>query len=322
MSKANQEALIRAQLKAVPRYKVGILTTPDFSGDDVRIGGFVTIVPRHNNKHRDYNTAFRSFPDHQHGIMWGYPSDVDVKSGAIKFRQIRVDVSRVFDLSNFIDVMEFYIISHHYDLIVSPRSDLMIDDPEEKAIKKIKSQSMRVKADAFITEADDEKIKELVRVLCGVDPSRTSMNVCRSMLSEMCMTEPQRILSKMEDKDFEYQSLFAQLKEVGLVNESVNRGWLYRQGLPMGNTPEGVVSFMKGDPEFTMTLRRELQQMKKDTAIANGRVEKEPIAKKEEVKKEIPKVVSKPVKTKVKKEPELEKEPAFGESTSDDAENF
>lgn len=257
----NKESELRAQLKKVPVYKVGIYETCSFAGDDVRIGGYVTVLPTHNNKFRDQNVSFRSYTDQHLGIVWGVAQSQD-KLGNVLFRRIFVEASRVFDLWNINDIKDYHVLTHH-PCMAGANPVLKVQDPEKDAVDVSALMVKRHKVDGLLLQMSDDKVRELVRVVAGINPDRTSMVQCRAKLVEISGRDPDKILSRLEDGDFEYISIMKQLQEAGLINYVGTKGFMYRNGVELGFTESGVVAYLKKDPGFFVTLKRELDNLSK-----------------------------------------------------------
>lgn len=235
----------------------------------------VQILPIVKKKHVDPRLAFRTYRDVENNINYGIPIEID-KDGTFKFRQIVVDVGRVFDLRIKSEAEEFFIARNHPSVQGSPfargeKPKFYVYDEEEQARKFNERAKLSRKMFDVIDDMNDLELRDFARLFLG-DTDDISTTMVRKRMNQIAQETPQRI-----QKHIQNPIMAAALKTVyrcismGIIQRRGEEGWITNTGIRLGFTQEAAAAYLVANPDTQTALERHSQEdflgYKKTTGI-------------------------------------------------------
>lgn len=234
----------------------------DFS--NIQRKGKIELIPLRKTRHlHNPECSFRCFFNTKtskwHGIPIGKNPD-----GTFKFKPIRVSAGKSYNLENKQDAEEWAVVKDYYrikggDMERDPL--FMIDDVEADADKKEENVSKTIRAYEYVKSLSGNKLVEFGR-LFGVDPNNNSHAVIKKMLYEKCETKPVVIIEKIESEgDTQIHIILKRALAVGTIKNSIDRGYIFKDGIVLGSTEKGSIEFMRKDFALTANIDAESKSL-------------------------------------------------------------
>lgn len=212
--------------------------------------GSIELKPLRLTRHKNppdisFRCFFNTKTSEWHGIPVGKNPD-----GTFKFKPIRISGAKYYNLENEQDSMEWHVVKDYYRIKggAMERDPLFeVNDREAEANKSVGQFSKIVKAGTFIEGLNGNKLTEFGR-LFGIDPNNNSPIIIAQMLLEIAKTKPQQIIEKMEsDQDTQVHIILKRALATGIVKHSIDRGYVFKDGIAMGTTEKGAIEFLRKD---------------------------------------------------------------------------
>ncbi len=139
-------------------------------------------------------------------------------------------------------------------------------DPEQEAKRHLLKYDSIETALSIVNEKDDLRVKSLAMVVFGMDAYTWDVSTCRASLKKKAIDEPQIIISKKEDVDFECKLLAAHAYFSNIVEDNEHKNqiqWTDTQGviLYLAKGEIGIVQLGKKLAEKNADSRVLLQEI-------------------------------------------------------------
>lgn len=212
--------------------------------------GTIELKPIRLTRHKSVpDISFRCYFNTKTSCWAGIPIGKN-PDGTFKFKPIRISGAKFYNLENEQDSLEWHIVKDYYrikggDMERDPIFE--VNDRELDADKKEEKVSRVMKAYTFVQGLSGNRLVEFGR-LFGVDPNNNSNAIIKKMLFEICETKPNSIIEKMEsDSDTAIHIVLKRAMAVGIIKHSIDKGYVFKDGIPLGTTEKGVIEFLRKD---------------------------------------------------------------------------
>lgn len=218
--------------------------------DNIQRRGTIVLKPLRLTRHRNPpDISFRCFFNTKTGVWHGIPIGKN-PDGTYKFKPIRISGSKSYSLENDQDAMEWAVVKDYYRIkggAMERDAVFEVDDQEKSATEVINRISKSRKAIDFVMELKGNKLIEFGR-LFGIDPHNNSELIITRMLMEKAESKPTSIIEKIEsERDTEILIVAKRALATGIIKHSIDRGYVFKDGIPMGTTEQGVIEFLRKD---------------------------------------------------------------------------
>lgn len=219
--------------------------------------GTKNLLPIRGDKFNEF--TFRAFRDPGTGVWFGIPTGW-TRDGDPIFRKIKVIAARYYNLELPVDAMEYSIIRHHEAVKDSKfqrgKSFLYIEDPEEKAMNNTKRIIDAVKPIELAAQLTGQKLLDFSRTL-AIPVKGNSEVIVKGMLIEKAQKDPKAFMEAYEGNKRRFYEIFHRALEYGIINDDNIKGYLYKNALPIGNTPLASVEFLNKDRQLSAAIEQE-----------------------------------------------------------------
>lgn len=248
---------------------------------DMERKGYIELRPIRQRKSTEgrvinhTNYSFRCYKDYSTGTTYGIPIGKN-PDGTYKFQRITINGHRFYNLENEQDAREWHIVKNCPRIKGSmfPSGDPLfaVINQEKEAEDVISKFSESRKAGDYIMGLEGNKLVEFSR-LFGFNPETNSPSVLKKLLLEMAQRNPVHVTDKMANRiDTAVNVVIKRAMSVGLIKNTMDKGYMFKDGIPLGLTEPGMVEFLKKDSLMLSSIDAEskrLDKFYKDAPIAN-----------------------------------------------------
>ncbi len=278
--------------------------------------GVIKLVAIKRNPKKEHNTNFRVARDPRSKVIYGIQNGVHPITKNLKFQQIKIGDFKIFDLSVPQDAEEWCVIDKAPFLLggVNQKGIVLykVHDEEAEAEIEIKKSTLRSRAEGIARECTHEMLIDLARPL-GIVFGHNSPTVIRRLLIDKANKEPEVFINVYDGAHREIVFAVKRGLETGLITETLEHGWLFKDTLPLGMSEASVVTFLSKPANYTVLRNLEEESRERDNVLKLV-TESEDKPSAEELKE---------VKTveKAKEELNIEESPDPGNARMDNLEN-
>lgn len=243
------------------------------SFDDMEREGRKILRPIVDDKYKNPNFQIRTIKNPESGKWFGIPIGNN-PDGSIKFQKIVINGTRVFELANKQDAMEWHVIKNAPFVLGSKfksgKPVFEVYDEVKESRNTIEKGRIAMKAIAFIDKMAWEELKDFCR-LFNLNPDFSNEDVIRGQMIEMAMENPMKIIEKTEMKG--RLAIAMKIKKAlafRIISYEIGKGYMTNDGLFCGATEEGVITFFQDNidslsriSELANSEEQKLNQKKK-----------------------------------------------------------
>ena len=213
---------------------------------------------------RDTNLSFRAYKDKETETMRGIPIGQN-PDGTYKFKQIIVRGTRFFNLELMQDAKEWDVIKDHETVKGSKHQNMRplfyIFDPEQEANTNIGKFNRFQKVYDYINDLSGNNLRSFGR-LFGINPDHASDSIIKSTLLDEAFKNPADMLEKMDNKEkTEVMIILERAISVGLIQETLEQGFLYKGGIQLGRNKNGVIESLINDKQMLHGIDNESKDL-------------------------------------------------------------
>lgn len=243
----------------------------DLTADNKKIKrtGSVTIKPMKETLHKVPSASFHCTRDPKTGIFYG-DAIAQNPDGSYKFRRIVITGHKFYNLEIENDAREFYIMQHAPFVKGSPclapgtQPMFYIEDPEVESDLKLKKAEVAVGLTQKILDMKESELKHW-GILYGIDPMHNTPSMIKVQLLEQATINP--VLMKERFENTERTILHTLVKRairVGAITSSLDKGFLWQNGIPMGFNEIACVDKLMIEKDFAINVESEVKLKEKD----------------------------------------------------------
>lgn len=236
----------------------------DFSKMDRK--GKRVLKPIKDDPYKETNISFRCFKGKSltdkdaegkpKEVWFGMVIGTNTADNTPKFRLLTIRNQRIFNLENEKDAKEWHVIRHWEEVKGSPNQNskprFEIYD-EEVVAQNDYDTAINVGRAMQLIEGiskDEQKLRNFSRVF-GIDGQINSPTVLRGLLAKLAMKFPQRIIKAVENTTHtEILEIFHKGKQLGLITYDINKGFTFKNGIPLGSSEEAAIVTMARDEKL------------------------------------------------------------------------
>jgi len=213
------------------------------------------------------NIHFKCHKNHKTNEWIGVPSGLTDKGDFI-WKMLHIEnCARIFHLEFLNDAIDWHVLKHQERIKGSQFSGAvtswMYIHNEEQVAKEFNDKRTLIRrATDYIDNLSGNDLVDFSRTL-GINPADVSHDVIRKQLYEIAEDRKSvmKIISKIEGGEDQLILIEVQrAKEVGLITYDNVNGWMYKGGVPLGSTDQGIIT----------TLKKELAMYKNIVEEARG----------------------------------------------------
>jgi len=218
----------------------------------------IRITNRHENR-----KSFSITKDHQTGIFYGIPTGIDPKSGELKFQRVILYNSLQLNLSNPLDAKLWTVIRYSEFLEGSPnargKAEYKVFDREKEAEIVIVENKSKRKAALIIDNMQPLEMYDMARN-CGLSVENDSPALVQSLLYKKSENNPKEFLEIYDNVNRPILTVFKRGLVTGLIRFDVNRGYIWKESLPLGGNDSAVVKYLHSNISLLVTMDQETKE--------------------------------------------------------------
>ncbi len=251
-----------------PHEKMGNMLVFKLEGDHIKRTGEIQIVPLDDRK--QLNLSFRCVKDSKTNIWYGIPEGVDHLTGRVTFKRITIAGKRTYHLEYPADAEEFAVIMRHPAMLGSllASKDKTFGKPLIKvhdvvAIATNKLKDIDLGADAVHIarkELSGVELMDFARVL-GITTDNNNEIVVSQLVAEKALREPKVFMLKYHDGNRDIVMAFKRAESVGLISYTLEGGYVYKDGLPLGGSEIAAINKIRGNTDLLTSIDLESKEL-------------------------------------------------------------
>lgn len=252
----------RRRLDNMPSKDYGFMKVADLKSDNAYTedekSGVVIFEPI--DKKRFISLTFRRYRDPKTDIVYGIPTGRTDKDGTPEFQKIQILNARILDRSIPKDRMMYKILKNFYrvegTLFPQGEPSIRIKDMESES-KEIIEKGLRVKdAMDIVYGLHEDKVADFCRLI-GENPKGNSVDTNRGLLVRFTMDKPVEFLEIYKDENRTVKQIIHRGIETGIITHNINDGYMYKNGVSLGHSIEGIVEYLVKDTRMMDRIDKE-----------------------------------------------------------------
>lgn len=236
---------------------------------DIKTSGSVIIKPTREWIERTPSSTFHCSRDPKTGIFYGIPVAKNT-DGSVRFRKMTIIGHRHFNLDNIQDAVDFYIFKHAPFMKDTPcpapgfKPTFYIEDAEAESEMKLDKKKMAMNLNAQIFNMSEIEVRHW-GILYGIDPLHNTPEMIKLQLLESAEINPAAMKERFENKErTAMHTLLKRAMRIGVVTYAMDKGYLFKNGITMGNNETAAVDKMMMDKDFAFNLNSEVEIGERD----------------------------------------------------------
>lgn len=218
----------------------------------------IRVTNRHENR-----KSFSLTRDNQTGIIYGIPIGIDPKTGELRFQRIILYNSLQLNLSNPKDAKLWTVIRYSEFLEGSPnargKAEYKVFDRELEAEKVIVENKVKRKAGRLIDDMRPLEMYDMARN-CGLSVENDSPATVQSLLYKKSENNPEEFMRIYDDINRPILTVFKRGIVTGLVKFDLNKGYIWKDSLPLGSNDMQVIKYLHQNVSLLVTMDQETKE--------------------------------------------------------------
>jgi hypothetical protein len=223
---------------------------------------YIDIQPISTDMYKTPNRGITFQKDPETGVLYGIALDQD-DYGNIRWQRIQLSDALPLDLNKEPDAKIWAVLRFHPDIQGSPwqydAPYYKVYDPNEVALQEIGEIAAMKKALDRVDKISKNP-RDLVYFLryLGEDVKiDANENLLVGMLLRQARHYPFQFNKKWDSKERSYAERFESARALGIINEHVDKGFMFRS-IPLGITAEEAVRFLSRDGNIMTAINNDL----------------------------------------------------------------
>lgn len=269
-----QEQKLSAQdyMEVIPKKEIGMIMVPDWLKEKEfieRRTGKVYLKPIRGDKFNSFN--IRGYKVKGTNLYMGIPTGEVDQHGKPRFKRILVTAFREYDLSILNDRIEWEVVRMHEAIKGSPfeggNAVLEIHDSKKEA--KIKNEKIMesVQAVTLAAKLEGDKLNDFCRIIeeGKFRPDLDEPFITKNVVIQYAQENPHKFMQMYNDSRRIYREVLFRAEQMHIIKYRIDKGYSYRDSMPLGNTRESIINRMEEDKTFFEMLNRESRDEEKVT---------------------------------------------------------
>lgn len=236
--------------------------------------GTIQIEAIKRTKGKEPNIRVSNVYDASLDLWYGIPTGIDPVSKRLQWRSFFIGDFRQYNLSNEADRQEWSVVSrctYMEGSTVFPTSRKLYRkyDVEAEAEREIAAISSIETAVGIIKGMRLTEEIAAARAF-GKAPEGMSQTKIKAELYRQAKNNPFSIIEYWNSKNRSVIDVYNGAKSTGLITYNMNKGYMYKNGTPLGSTELLAMEFLTKDPEFLMAVAQEVKLRDKSQIALEG----------------------------------------------------
>jgi hypothetical protein len=238
---------------------------------------YIEIKPIFPDMHKTPSRTATFQKDPITGVLYGIPIDQD-EFGNMRWQKLQIGDNLSLSLDNLNEAKIWAVIRFHPELKGSPfqvqNPYYEVFDPVEIARAEMNEVAAMKKAFDRIDKLEGKPIDMVMfaRYIGEEIRENASVDIVYNTLLRFARAYPIEFNRRWESKSRSFGERFASARAVGIINQDVDRGYVFRN-VPLGHTEEEAIRFLSKDGTLMNAINDKLAE--EDTVIKTMKAELE-----------------------------------------------
>lgn len=226
--------------------------------------GTIIVTAIRKSKRHETNFRFSNVRDRNSGIIYGIPQTIDTRTKELIFQRISLGDREEYNLENMQDAQIWAVVRMHQSMEGSPfqygKAMFKVENREAEAEKTITKARERDRASSIAQQLKGVQLIDMCRNL-GIPPEHSSYNLMLAQILESANNDPKRFLEIWDNTNRNIITVLNRAKAVGLLKFDTMKGYLWRDGLPIGSNEMQAVDYLIKNNQLLSTIDRDSKEL-------------------------------------------------------------
>lgn len=226
--------------------------------------GHIVIEAIRKSKRHETNIGFTNVRDRNSGIVYGIYQGIDTRTKEILYQRIHLGDREEYNLENLQDARVWAVVSRYNGLEGSPfqygKPMFRVHNKEAEAEKTIAKIKNGTRAVAIAESLKGGQLLDMSRNL-GIPPEHNSMGIMLSEIMKKAQENPDAFLSVWDNTNRQVLTIINRAKAVGLLRYDSMKGFLWREGLPIGSNDMQMIDYLVKNVQLLTTMDHDSKEL-------------------------------------------------------------